>query len=81
MRSKRFVYLKDIAEINKTIPKMIIVTLDAKPNRFPLPPEMAKRYEKDIITDFTHSSYCGISHVLILRESQLSFFSSEQFQK
>jgi len=42
------VYLKDKAEINKTIPKIIIVTLDAKPNRLPLPPEMAKRYEKDI---------------------------------
>ena len=41
-------YLKDKAEINKTIPKIIIVTLDAKPNRLPLPPEMAKRYEKDI---------------------------------
>ena len=37
-------------------------------------PTFFKRYEKDIVTGFTHSSYCGISHVLILREPQPSFF-------
>lgn len=41
-------YLNEIAEINKTIPNIIIVTLEANPKRLPLPPDIARRYEKEI---------------------------------
>jgi hypothetical protein len=35
------VYLNEIADITRTIKNIIIVTLEANPNKFPLPPEIA----------------------------------------
>ena len=41
-------YLNEIADINKTIPKITIVTVDANPNMLPLPPDIANLYVKEI---------------------------------
>ena len=41
-------YLNEIADITRTIKNIIIVTLEANPNKFPLPPEIASLYVKDI---------------------------------
>ena len=41
-------YLNESADINKTIPKTIIVTVEASPNILPLPPEIANLYVNEI---------------------------------
>ena len=41
-------YLNESAEINNTIPKTTIVTVEANPNIFPLPPDIANLYVKEI---------------------------------